>query len=253
MKGVHAVSFVPTVFKLMAKRKAVAELGQSRRAAARRLQRWERGWLPYVGLEDPVALERPRPERRLLIVEPNSVVYAFDAPTLARGYVVNASFEHPVTRRPLLSPELRRLRRRLQLCDQAPLAKLTDLTFQFAPELRRFLAERSDLPDCLHSLAAERLDAALTCAEGFCDLDVVEEELDEYEAIVTSVFFRARSTTRRLLRLHAALLERRSEGLRPWIVEEVRGRLRRLRKRYWARAHEAPDDVAPALAHWIAQ
>jgi hypothetical protein len=134
--------------------------------AAVRLQRaWRRAHAIRNELDPSTQEPVPRGAARFLLVESSSVAYKFDGPTFAASVLCSGSFLHPVLRRELVGPEVKRLGR------AAGLGRFGRSALRVAFDYRRQASAhgstQGSLVSFLEGEAGTALDISLNRAEFF--------------------------------------------------------------------------------------
>lgn len=139
---------------------------KDREAAARRLQRCLRRYRAVRNWRDPLTLEPVTRRRCLQLVEAPGCVYLLEPEPLARYLIATGDFANPLTRRPLLRPEVLRLK---GLAGR--LGRLLLPSLELQGRIREAEAAQATLRD-LQAEEAQRAWRRLACAS-------VQEEPDD--------------------------------------------------------------------------
>ena len=196
-----------------------------------RLQRYVRRYLAVRNWDDPISGAPLRRATSLALVEPGCVEYRFDPATLCDFLLRTANFTHPVTRRPLQSLEVRRLRRLLP----EHKGRLLALTWEFQLEIRQELTRNREEVDLVedHSgaLWAGHLDSEEAGGElggelggGFGDAPASGAE---YLIIMSRLGELSPAAAHRALAVHGEQLRRRAAWYDSESLEYLEGLLRR--------------------------
>ena len=176
--------------------------------ALRRLQRWYRRHLrPVLIWSATNAGMVWRRQRRFFIklVEPCGSFFNFDARALAKLFVATASFQHPITRRELLSVEVTRIVKHVP--------PVSGLLLRFSWELREMAQnagrEHDSLAELLSADAGQALDVFLCEVELGLPIEDHSVLLFEYETAMLAAVSRVPHAATKLLKHHRALAERR--------------------------------------------
>ena len=200
------------------RRLAPPRFSQEAEAAARRIQRWfRREWCMVEVWDAATCACRLRPRRReqLVLVEPCGRSYAFDPKSLVAIFLATALFEHPITRRALLTPELKRLHNKLDSTSSF----LVQCTFDYRAQARGTASAEESLATWLQGTAGEHLDQALLAAEEDAENEVIDDFLEAYEDAMAELRARVPASVPETLRQHECVLRRRRRNCdeRHWL------------------------------------
>ena len=214
--------------------------------AALRLQRWFRRdlWLFMWDRFDTEVKQRMRRPGAVRIVEPGGQRYDFRATDLALVFITSGCPRHPITRRELLPPELKRLRERL-----LPRARvLFDHTLKNQENSTRAAQQEESLVSFLHAAAGACLDDATSAAESNSAAPF-EGLLVEYEESVEQVVASKPTSLRQMFLQHRSLLQRRKHCCVASKFDALSGLVDHLTAMY---AGIPPEPVRrPAFVHWL--
>jgi len=140
-----------------------------------RIQRaWRRARAIRNELDPSTQEPVPRGAARFLLVESSSVAYKFDGPTFAASVLCSGSFLHPVLRRELVGPEVKRLGR------AAGLGRFGRSALRVAFDYRRQASAhgstQGSLASFLEGEAGTALDNSLDRAEFFDGTDMMHSD-----------------------------------------------------------------------------
>lgn len=176
--------------------------------AAVRLQRLWRNSRAIRNDVDPLTYEPvPLGPRRFLLVESQCVAYKFDGPTLAASTLCSGSFEHPVLRRELTTPEVWRLGRAAGLGRFG--CEALRVCFDYRRHVAKRAAELSSLVSFLESEAGVALNSALERGEFFDCQAVVDDGVAAYSDALEIMATARPCAVTPLVDMHKALVTQR--------------------------------------------
>jgi hypothetical protein len=187
-----------------------------RRAASTFLHRFRsiRNW------QDPITGSRLAWKTSYHVVEPAGCAYQFDPEALAAYFISSGQFLNPVTRRPLLSPEVRRLARAIE----ERRGKVLLLTWEFQEDVRRSIALERETIDVLEehcgSIWAEMLDGA--------EVYGGSSSTYEYVSSMTRLMGISPTSARGAVSHHRARLDQRRCWLEPLVYDHLARSLQRV-------------------------
>lgn len=216
-------------------------------AAVLRLQHWFRKDL-WILLWDKAEVKiryRMKVQSTVRLVEPLGQRYDFKARDLALMFISSGAAIHPVTRRELVAPEMRRIAHKLH----PRLRILFNHTRAHHESAARAARQEDSLSSYLHAAAGTSLDTAMCCAEYDSDGSGFEEMLELYETTITDVFLQLPLTLPELFRQHHELLERRKHCCDSARFDILTMNLEFLKRQYLEPGRNALP--CPAFVNWI--
>lgn len=189
---------------------AVSQPGSlARHLAALRIQKCWRRCLSVKNDVDPSTQEPVhRGQRYFLLVESQFVSYKFDGASFAAGVLCSGVFEHPILRRQLLLPEVRRLGQAAGLNAFGREALL--VAFQYSTHIIKHSTTRSSLLSFLEDEAGSALNTALERAEFFGSIAVQDDGVSSYADALEAVALTRPEAVDALVAIHQNIVMSRS-------------------------------------------
>lgn len=216
-------------------------------SAALRLQRWFRRdlWKFLWDKADVQTRYRIKVAGVVRIVEPLGQTYDFKARDLALMFISSGVATHPVTRRELIRPEMRRIAHKLP----PRLRVLFNHTRTHQESAARAARQEDSLSSYLHAAAGASLDQAMCCAELDSDGADFEDMIGSYETAIMDICLQLPRTLRDLFRQHHQLLQQRKH-----CCDSARFDVLVMNLELWKRMYLDPDHTVvpyPAFVNWI--
>jgi hypothetical protein len=209
-----------------------------------RLQRYVRRYLAVRNWDDPISGAQLRRATSLALIEPGRAEYLFDPAALGDFLLRTASFAHPVTRRPLQVPEVRRLRRMLPAHE----ARLLGLTWEFQLEIRQELARSREDVDLVENHCGALWAGHLDSEE--VGWQIGEASDVEYLIVMSRLGELSPEAARRAISVHGEQLRRRAAWYEAESLEYLHDILRRASALLPASGSAAPrHGLAVLLTH----
>lgn len=210
--SVKSRSVAPAVDSKLLRPHKVRRCARSTHRASVRIQR---NWRRYASVKNDVdpSTQEPvhRGDRYFLLVESQFISYKFDGPAFAASVLCSGVFEHPILRRVLLLPEVRRLGRAAGFNAFGREALL--ISFHCSAQITQYSSTRSSLLSFLEDEAGSALNTALEKAEFFEYLNVenqYDDGVSDYANCLNEIILARPEAVSTLVSIHKNIVESRS-------------------------------------------
>lgn len=229
---------------------------KKRTRAAVKLQRAWRKQRAIRNSLDPCTQEPvPRGPHRYLLVDSSNVAYKFHGPTLAALVLCSGCFRHPVLRRELLAPEVRRMARSAGL--EEPERQVLQVCFELRQATSRYEETRTSLGSFLEGEAGAALGVVLDRAEIIGSQGILLTDDDgvlSYADAMDTLVLRLPHCVPDLVRQHQLLLQNRAQSwpeVREDLLDVMEDALEEASERMRKQARRHKTVARTAVGQWI--